>query len=228
MTVTQRAPNEIDYGGPTVATGGGQLFPWRVVCDADDCQYSGVHYTEEQAAWAIKTHPCPYLPQAADRQVKYMSIAERLWVELDRVVDEIMEAPNSPNAESLKGRATGLACALVHMCQPYYPDERSISAEASKRWKIRNKRMDWEPTPGFKYDPPIPGMAPRGTATYNNTSAAPKVDAVAAGVKKLKAGAAEQIRHALSTTPPMFSKEDLARVYGTTVSVIEAVAKDAK
>lgn len=225
MTITQRAANEIDYGGQ-------QLFPWRVACETDHCQFSGVFYTQSEAEHAMGTHKHPFMRQAGERQTKYMSIAERLWVELDKVVDAIMELTrNGEQPDNLRGRATGLAFSIVHMCQPYYADERAVSIEANKRYKIRNGQLDWEPTPGFKYDPPLPGVAPRGTPTYTqgpSRTGAAKANPVEAGIKRLKAGAIEQIRHALSTTPPMFSKEDLARVYGTTVAVIEAVAKDAK
>jgi hypothetical protein len=139
-------------------------------------------------------------------------------------VDEIMAAPNADNVVHLKGRASGLAYAVMKACQPYYPDETSVSRQAGKRWKQRNGKEDWEPTPGFKYDPPIPGTSPAiqyggpdaKAPTYNKT----KIDRAISQLGTKKVG---DIKRALEQG--MFPARDLARVYSIPVDVVEAIER---
>jgi hypothetical protein len=230
MTVYDRVkererPDSTNLGGGL--TDNGFFFEWRAVCDADDCKFREVAYDQAHAEWMERSHPCP-MRYDPPRRYNYLSIAEHFWIELDGVVDEIKELgidPGNPTTHKLQGRASGLAFAIMLACHNYYPDERAVSAEANKRWKIRKKQIDWEPTPGFKYDPPrigdrevsIQNIPPDSKApTYTRT----KTDTE---IRKLKAGQAEQIKHAM--TGGMFAAADLAKVYSVSVETIEAIAK---
>jgi hypothetical protein len=218
---------------------GATLFPWRADCQFANegwgCSWHEVFYTKEAAEWAEGHHE--HFKTYQQSRYNYMSIAERYWVELDSVMDQLFEEDGGKSpltAEEhkerfikLQGRASGLAFALVHACQPYYTDEKAIAREAKKRWKIRNQQIDWEPTPGFKYDPPIPGAAPRSglggpdDPVRVNTA---RVPGKPAGVEKLKPAELTAIKQGMGSG--MFKAIDLAKVYGTTVSVVEYVAKN--
>lgn len=162
MTISYRE-READRDGKLV-------LAWRADhSEGIACAFRGVFYTEEAARHAVSTHTCePFTGWG----YKFMGIAELLWVELDRVVDEIKgtrEAFSDEQLHKLQGRAQGVAYALVLVCKPYYEDEKAISQEAAARWKMRNGQMDYRHTPGFKYDPPIPGT-PRYKQEYIGTT----------------------------------------------------------
>lgn len=225
MTVTERV-------GERDTSDVGLIFPWRTVCDHQNegwgCSWREVFYTEVAAKWAEGHHE--HFKTYQERRYNYLSIAERYWIELDSVIDDIKAGFETGKAKDVAiGRATGLAFALVHACQPYYTDERAISREANKRWKIRNQQQDWEPTPGFKYDPPIPGANARIVTSGPdepvrvNTRARGE-SATESAAKKLKAADQDAIKRGMGSG--MFKAEDLAKVYGTTSAVVEYLAKN--
>lgn len=234
MTVTERV-------GERDTNDNGLIFPWRATCDFENdgwgCSWRNVFYTKEAAVWAEAHHE--HFKTYQERRYNYLSIAERYWVELDSVIDQL-KAVATPDPDDIgpeeyakylktQGRATGLAFALVHACQPYYADERAVSIEANRRWKMRNQQMDWEPTPGFKYDPPIPGANARivvagpDEPVRVNTRRQGEHPAAAAA-KKLKPADQEAIKRGMGSG--MFKADDLAKVYGTTTSVVEYLAKN--
>ena len=226
MTSTYRLENGERPDASLTDTDNGFFFEWRGHCDADDCEFREVAYTKEHAEWMVRSHPCP-MQYHPPRRYNYLSIAEFYWIELDGVVDEIMLLKNAGFKDGealakLQGRASGLAYAVMKACQPYYPDETAVSKQAGKRWKQRNGQEDWEPTPGFKYDPPVPGMQRQ----YKQIDAEPptytrgKVDRVIGQLGTKKVG---DIKRALENG--MFSAKDLARVYSIDADVIEAIAK---
>lgn len=228
MTVTERV-------GERDTNDNGLIFPFRATCDFENdgwgCSWRNVFYTKEAAEWAVDHHE--HFKTYQERRYNYLSIAERYWVELDTVIDQIKEidslGQDVPDLVKLRGRAGGLAFALVHACQPYYADEKAVSIEANKRWKIRNQQADWEPTPGFKYDPPIPGANARivtagpDEPVRVNTRRQGEHPAAAAA-KKLKSADQEAIKRGMGSG--MFKADDLAKVYGTTTSVVEYLAKN--
>lgn len=227
MTVTSRLANrERPDTSRFELTDNGFFFEWRTECDAPDCSMREVAYDQAEAEWIERTHPCP-MKYDPPRRYSYLSIAEFYWIELDGVVDEIKAWQGGEDDHQLliyRGRAGGLAFAIVHACQPYYADEKAVAKESLKRWRIRNGQVDWEPTPGFKYDPPVPGLAPvqqyRGpdsaTPTFNKT----KIDKAISTLGTKKVG---DIKRALEQG--MFPARDLARVYSVDVAVIEAIEK---
>lgn len=209
---------------------GQYLLPWRAICHDDpakrspvECQFQEVFYTEAAAQHALATHKHPLIYDPP-RRYGYLSLTEKIWLELDRVVDLIMARSNAHVMAELKGRAQGIAFTLVITCAPYYADEQAISRQALARWEERNGKKDWEPTPGFKYDPPIPGVRDSSTRidvsspTYTKSAAQKAID-------KLGTAKVGQIKQAMNSTPAMFTAAQLAPVYGVTPDIIEAIAK---
>ncbi len=214
-------------------TDGAFILPWRAICHDDpahrspiECQFQEVFYTEDAAKHALATHQHPLIYDPP-RRYGYLSIAEKYWLELDKVVDGILGWEGSQEDRDfikLQGRASGLAFAIVGACTPYYPDETAVSKQSLTRWKQRKGHVDWEPTPGFKYDPPIPGVRDSSTRidasapTYKNTE-------LQKAIGKLGTAKVGQIKQAMNSTPAMFTAAQLAPVYGVTPEIIEAIAK---
>lgn len=237
MTVTERSV----AAGDRYDLDSKFIFPWRATCehpnDGWTCSFREVSYTQEAAEWAATHHQ--HFKTYQESRYNYLSIAEKIWIELDRVINEIKNPSHQividgvvqPNLK-LQGRATGLAFAIVQACQPYYADERAVSIMANKRWKMRNGQLDFENTPGFKYDPPIPGARQAPTsgpddpirvnqtrrATPSNTGGSAEAQA-----KKLKPADQDAIKRAMAAG--MFRAEDLARPYNTTVEAINWLCK---
>lgn len=67
------------------------------------------------------------------------SILERLWAELDRVVDRLKAGPVVDND---KGVAQGLTLAIAIMTNPYEPNTNAIRREAMIRWRERQENAD--------------------------------------------------------------------------------------
>ncbi len=143
------------------------------------------------------------------------SIAEKLWDRLDEVTAFLMQDKESGDYAMLiyKGEARGLAQALVLMCQPYYADERAVSKQALKRWKMKAGEIEHEPTPGYAYNPP-----PTGTVYRQPVAKARPVVAKQSN-PALSAAALKQARVAVNGGLP---KEAVAKVYKVTVAQLEA------
>lgn len=231
MSITYRQ-GEVDREGHLI-------FPYRAVCDVHKCAFHGVFYGDIDAQNALDNHQCP--EQFTGWGYKFMGMAEILWVELDGVIDVLKSGGRNADPESYhktQGRAGGLAFALVQICKPYYADEAAISAEALARWKMRNGKMDYRPTPGFKYDPPIPGtpryrqehlgtvdgvQVPTYTGEHNSTPTEAPVSgrrrrAAAKPAKVLSALEIETIKKAGNAFPV----KDLAAMYGVSEDAIRA------
>lgn len=233
MSVTERTGETDTYATQNF----GLIFPWRAIHeDAYPCHFSGVFYTQVEAEHALATHICP---TPARKQYLGMSIAEQYWVELDRVVDELKanDGDSTPTIWQLKGRATGLAFALLKACSPYYDagGERAVSVAANKRWKMRNGQMDWEPTAGFKYDPPVPGTNPRTVsqeemATYtqpHNRGSAPVAPTSGRRRRATATPVEKQLtdieKETIRKAGGVFPIADLAKMYGVTEATIKAL-----
>ena len=100
------------------------------------------------------------------------SILEKIWDDLDTVIDSIKGTSKTDIFDPLieeKARANALAGVLVLMCQPYYETSQDILRQANRRWKMRTGQMDFEPTPGYKYNP-----QPAGTKYVTERTPPPK------------------------------------------------------
>ncbi len=239
MTVTERPAGEFDkilWHRNNRCTRE-QLFPWRAEHEVGHCNWGSVFYTRAEAEHALATHQCKQTYQ----RMNGMSIAEQYWVELDRVIDKIKKGGRNADPEAyhkLQGRAGGLAYCIVKACEPYYDAEVDVSKEALRRWKMRNGKMDWEPTPGYQYNPQPAHEHARATlghdapATYtqpHNRGTAP-VAAPVSG-RRRRAGAATPVEKQLSEleketirkTGGAFPSADLAKMYGVSEATIRSL-----
>lgn len=88
------------------------------------------------------------------------SIAEQLWDRMDQLMDQVKGTQATDIFDPLtevKAAANELASVLVLMCQPYYATQPDVLKQAYKRWKMRQGTLPYEPTPGYKYNPPPAG-----------------------------------------------------------------------
>lgn len=220
---------------------GKYIFPFRVVCEFENegwgCSFDEVAYDMQSAAWMHDHHE--HFKTYQTRRYNYLSIADFYWVELDGVIDQLKLCPN-PDPDDLgfeeyvrqlklQGRATGLAFAIVKACTPYYADERAVSVEANRRWKMRNGQLEWAPTLGFKYSPPPVGRREVNSILQGAGVDEPvrvntkRKDPREAKAAKLKPADRDAIKRGLESG--MFKAADLAKVYGTTEDVVLYVAK---
>lgn len=152
------------------------------------------------------------------------SIAEKIWDELDQRLEELMTTSpqNQMLRATLQGHCRSLTFSLYLMCQPYYESHDAVTAEAVKRRAIRNGELEWEPTPGYKYNPPPPGtvslaMARKQTTTPTQKAARPKRTVEPHLDEETISG----IKHAVNMG---FALDDLAKMYKTTPEHIERVS----
>jgi len=219
--------------------GAGFVFPYRVTCDFENegwgCSFDEVFYTLSSATWAEGHHE--HFKTYQQRRYNFLSIAEQYWIELDSVIDKLKEPiqgdPSDVTWEQreealvLKGRASGLAFAIMRACTPYYDTEKDVSIEANRRWKMRNGQLDWAPTLGFKYSPPPAGRREQPLAlpdepvrvqTRKRTQTAGE-----AAAAKLSPATRDAIKKGIASG--MFQPADLAKVYNTTVEVVSVIAQ---
>lgn len=163
------------------------------------------------------------------------SIAEKLWDDLDEAFAELRQARET-NDEGMQrfagGKCKGLAISLQHMLAHYYPHVDDVTRECLKRYKIAQGTAEFEPTPGYKFNPPPPGSKAHKTANKRMTGDAPKNAGIAgknqarqlAGLPKEKSFSAsevEGIRNALESN--LFTVEQLAETFKTTPAQIRSL-----
>ena len=87
------------------------------------------------------------------------SIIEQTWDLLDETLAKIKASDPSEVAywTELKGQAVGIAEVLAIMAGPWFPDRKSVTKEAVKRYKIAQGEIPFEQTPGYHYNPAPPG-----------------------------------------------------------------------
>lgn len=213
---------------------GRYLLPFRAVCEADNdgwkCSFDEVLHTQLAAEHALATHE--HFRTYQQRRYNYLSLAELIWLELDRVIDEIkaLDAADEvalSKMSNLQGRASGLAFGVMTACQPYYETERSVAVEANRRWKMRNGQLEWAPTLGFKYSPPPLGRREVALTTGTDEPVAvPRSrpsNSPAAEAAKLPPTTQTAIKTAMLAG--MFKAADLAKTYGVSTAAIEHIAK---
>jgi hypothetical protein len=204
---------------------------FRFRCGEPNCYMAIGCKTEEDAHTIAAEHGCPY--QGGPTRFSWsatVSLVNQLWVELDRVVDHIMDYDESSGhtREYWQARASGLAFALSIFMVPHFRTEREISAEAKVRRDHRVAGTPWTTI----------GLESRryefaGDSKYKTLSETKK-SARSAGVGGVGPQAGQlaifneqeraAIKQAIATK--MFSREELAKVYKTTVEAIDEVAND--
>lgn len=220
--------------------------PFSIVCPRFDCYYRTAHASMLMAEIAWTEHvagQCPmegkasYLMEERDEKgQRYTmlhvskSMLEKLWDELDASFDKFVSDQAAADAEQTKGRMRGLAFAIQLMCTHYFESVDDVVREEMKRRSIRTGAIEFEPTPGYQFNPPPVGTkeyekavkksgtdiatkaprkatAPRQQAPTKMVSLAPEVD--------------EKIRKALATG--LFSDEDIAGSFSVTPAYISAL-----
>lgn len=212
-------------------------FPFRFDCPKYDCYYGASFESEEMRAYWIEHHPCQktkrnyVMDETDEKGMPYTipthgkSIAEKIWDMLDVSLRQLYaEQPN--NDAWNKARCGALADVLVIFASPYYPDAASVTREAVKRNKIQKGEIPWEPTPGYRYNPPIPGSEPYKRAMAKQLP--PRETKTSTAAKK---AAAVTLSPAVVQSIQMgftmgMSAEELSQAYSVPISVVQEFAKN--
>lgn len=152
-------------------------YPWVAACDERWCYFTVSAKSEGQGNEALEKHKCPY---GGNERSYFTTIVEpgsnmheSLWAMLDSATDGLMYAKTLDSGEAasadwekksleLKGRASGLASAIMLFAGPYFEDIKDVSRWALERYKMRIGERDWEPTVGCEgYDPMRGEPSPR-------------------------------------------------------------------
>lgn len=215
-----------------------QTHPVVYACSMQSCFYRTAHKTDAEAAADQQRHDssgdCPatggmtYLLEEVDeRGQRYSavhmgkSIAEQLWDELDNNLDYLMLG--DAEQEYWKVRCGGIAFGIQLMLSHYYPEVDDVTREAVKRHSIRQGKREFEPTPGYKYNPPPVG-SPAYTKSLKkmgtDTPKKPKGNAeqLAKPTVSLDDETDAKIRNALKTG--LFEDKDLAETFSVTEEYI--------
>lgn len=144
---------------------------FKVRCLEPGCYWNTHHETESDYKQAKEIHDkrCPvsgvnniFTHERDERGMAYTkphvgkSLAEQLWDKLDSITADLMDG-TSVNTEYNKGMGRAYADAVFLMCKPYYKDSDAVVKQSVKRAKMKKGTVEWEPTPGYRYNPPPPG-----------------------------------------------------------------------
>jgi hypothetical protein len=199
---------------------------WR--CEAEGCWYIATPSSEANLKSIQATHlkpgadQCPTLPRRERLPSGKMEI-EKLWSELDDVVDCLQNKTSyrGMSPEEMKGYAKGLAWTVVMKETDFFQDIRSVTVEAVKRWKRRKGDLPWEATPSKETHAhkwfPNGGWVQVKRDDMAGLPGAKKP--VVKPAKTWQPGQVKAIRAAGQSG--MFSHEDLASTYDTTVAEIK-------
>lgn len=223
MTVKQReAPFNFGvYAG---------VYPWIATCEEFLCYWSTAHKTEDEAKKILVTHTCPHRgPRRYN--VKGKAIIEKLWDELDSEFDVIYQMMQDKNEDTKwnSGRVRGIAWCIVQMAGPYYTEVDQVMRQGKKRYQMRNKEIEFEPTPTYDYQPPPPGDAhpkPKAapTTAILGAPSGPKLSASEKrSVDKLSPETKEAIKKALDMK--MLSEAEASRNFGISVNAVRVISR---
>lgn len=186
--------------------------PVVFACDKPGCWWRSAHRDNDSAVIAEMGHPCPYdnlkrsyiMSEKDERGIPYTkptlgkSLAEKTWDELDSKFELLMMSKEGDrkDIEHYTGWCRALAWTLQKMCSPYYATVEDVTRQAVKRRQMRLGEVEWEPTPGYAYNPP-----PVGSTAYQklNTNGGEPMPAAA------KKSAPRQPRQPSQPTKPVLS-----------------------
>lgn len=136
---------------------------WFFQCPVELCFYSVGARSQAEAEHIKDTHRCP-----SGGKMSYgwynmgASLVEKMWLELDAKLDEMLDQADEALAKERKAYLRGLSFAIQHFMDPYFKTIDEVSAEAGKRRKARQDgTMDEHYTPGLglvSFQPP-PGAS---------------------------------------------------------------------
>jgi len=163
-------------------------LPIQFTCDNPGCYWTTGHKTIEDAERVEAQHlanTCPLKgikpvdknEQPTTPVLHGRSVSEKIWEELDAIIAAIkIHDPMRTEIDMfrLQGKAQGIAFSLAKLQFNYYPDEQAVLRQAQRRWKMDQKLIEWEPTLGYKYNPPPPGtLAKNSPAPKSSTARKP-------------------------------------------------------
>jgi len=161
------------------------------------------------------------------------SVAEQAWDLLDQQLDELVrikaqaEKPGLPGGPRQIGEVTGWCQALawtIHTWTPHwYKTVDDVTRQAVKRRQMRLGEIEFEPTPGYQYNP-MP-VSHREYARINKQAFTPKevqpAEKPAPKPKALGADVIETIKQGLANG---FTVEDLSRMLKVPENVVKSYA----
>lgn len=212
-------------------------WPWLFTCDVRWCYWRTVHKTYEEAEAVRDQHnleTCPMandstiMDETDDRGLHYTkphlgkSMVEKMWDELDSIYENLAQATTSHGEDRLKGRARGVAWCIALCSGPYYEKADEVVREAVKRYQMKKGERPWEPTPGYKWNPPpIESAAYRKAREESRGAPDPTATRAAAKKKaepKLTAEQIEGIKDAI--TSGMFDEKACADIFKVSVEQV--------
>lgn len=135
---------------------------YTYLCDQNtDCYAVAYGTSEASVRRQLANHLCPAEPRR-DRLASGRSAIEKLWDELDEVIEKIKFADENDDGSyaaavpDLRGQARGLAFAIAVFTPQYYRDRDDVLRQANRRWKMGKNQIPWEPTPGYNIYPVAP------------------------------------------------------------------------
>lgn len=198
-----------------------------------DDHKNGVKYPNGERGWP----KCPSWPMR-ELLPSGLSNLEKLWNEMDDVVDAILESTSYQDMEgdALRSYAQGIAFSIVMLDGHFFKNKLAVSAHARDRWKMRRGVIPYASTPtryrqeytvhssGEFTHSSVPGkkvIAGQSNAAQAKPSARPVARAPKTE-KTLTQDQANNIKAGLESG--MFSIEDLAEMYKVSPELVKQVS----
>ncbi len=205
---------------------------WR--CEKEGCWYVATPSSDANLADIQRVHatgagnsnPCPSPPRREELP-SGLSEVEKLWREIDDVVDKILNAESYREMEQseMRGYLKGLAFSVVMKDRDLFPDIKSVSREARERRKMRHNLIPWRPTPTHQAKHWAGGHnLPGGWAPVEPAAVMEKKPPVKKATPRkvtVPAEKVKQIRFALESG--MLPEDSIAQMYGVSVAVVQKI-----
>ena len=210
-------------------TADAKKFPFLAECCVPYCNFVVSAATVEQAEKSLHVHEtgksCPTgSPAGAGK-----SLREREWDLLDEAVDATMKPDITDlQRERARGRAEGIATLIQLSLVPYWSTVNEVLQEAAKRYRIRQGKEEFSPTPGYHIPIPVGVSRSEGFdltigTVYRNT--APKSQKEANPLEdKIKALGERKIQAILRALDAGFERTQLAEIYQLSVAAVHMIA----
>jgi hypothetical protein len=230
MTVISERHSDSRYRVRSSDEIGAATHPYAFECPNYQCFWATAHSSAEDALAAIEIHDkrCPmgevvnaFVPGEVDENGQPYtkpkigkSIAEKVWDMLDEAIYEVLNQPSDAN----KARGRALAEVLHLICMPYYDTVNDVTREAVRRAKQKDGLVEFQATPGYKYNPMPPNK-------YEALLAAKKAEQKAAVYDPTAVLTDDQKIAITNGLRANFSVDQLSKAYGVSPSVIKALAE---
>lgn len=215
-----------------------EMFTYR--CEvSNECFALEYSKNPDHARRAIEGHICP-APPRRDQVPAGKTIIQKLWDELDELMDQIKFLSARPDviantARDLAdkhyeriGQARGIALALALLSVPWFRTTEDILRQANKRWKMRQSDIPWEPTPGYNYYPAAPLAFAQPERTESKPKRSPVKSTKSPMVQSKPAAREFSVDERLMIQESVHSQgvspADLAKMFGVTEDRIKSIA----